>query len=80
MNVEGLMAISFAIGLGAEFIVNKVGSGIMAGYEMITEDTSVISDVNSSIVDINTTIDLNSTIDANASLVVSVLSQLSILA
>lgn len=77
MNPDGLIAASFAIGLGVKFFVVKIGDGIVALGEMMDSNSSVVSDANSSIVDINTTVDLNSTIDANASMVVSVLNQLS---
>lgn len=77
MNPEGLVAASFAIGLGFEWFIVKIGDGVIALGEMMDSNSSVVSDANSSIVDVNTTIDLNSTIDANASMVVSVLNQLS---
>lgn len=79
MNPEGLVAASFAIGLGFKFFIVKIGDGIVALGEMVGGDSSVVSDANGSIVDINTTMDLNSTIDANASIVVSVLNQLSLM-
>lgn len=77
MNADGLIAASFAIGLGFKFFIVKIGDGVVALGEMMDSNSSVVSDANSSIVDVNTTVDLNSTIDANASMVVSVLNQLS---
>lgn len=77
MNADGLIAASFALGLGAQWFFMKIGDGVVGVMEMMDSNSSVVSDANSSIVDVNTTIDLNSTIDANASMVVSVLNQLS---
>lgn len=77
MNADGLIAASFAIGLGFEFIIDTVWDGVEKVSEMMDSNSSVVSDANSSIVDVNTTVDLNSTIDANASMVVSFLNQLS---
>lgn len=79
MNFEGLIATSFAIGLGAQWFFVKIGDGVVGVMEMMDSNSSVVSDANGSIVDINTTVDLNSTIDANASMVVSVLNQLSLM-
>lgn len=82
MNVEFMYATAFAIGLGAKFIFVKIGDGVIAASESISEmldGNSTISDINSTVIDANVSIDLNSTIDANVSMVVSVLNQLSLM-
>lgn len=81
MNVEWMIATSFAIGLGVQFIVVKTAEGAIAIADgvssLFSENNETLGDVNSSVADINNTTDINATVDANLSAVMEVFNQLS---